>query len=83
MKKNATIQVAGDRVAVEIPVGTMKARFFRARRQVTTLLRQAVNSSRQPKTDSFGRQRLHAGEISREQDALSERTPEVKEFANA
>jgi hypothetical protein len=50
---------------------------------VTTLLRQAVNSSRQPKTDSFGRQRLHAGEISREQDALSERTPEVKEFANA
>jgi RNA polymerase sigma-70 factor (ECF subfamily) len=69
--------------ALGIPVGTMKARFFRARRQVTTLLRQAVNSSRQPKTDVFVRQRLQAGEIGRNQDHLLERTPEAKEFANA
>jgi hypothetical protein len=56
---------------------------FRARKQLTPLLRQAVNSSRQPKTDAFVRQRLHTGEISREQDDLAERTPEVKEFTNA
>jgi RNA polymerase sigma-70 factor (ECF subfamily) len=56
--------------ALGIPIGTLKARFFRARRQVTTLMRRAVNSSRQPKTYAFGRHRLHADKISREQDAL-------------
>jgi RNA polymerase sigma-70 factor (ECF subfamily) len=49
--------------ALGIPLGTMKARFFRARRQMITLLRQAINSSRQPKTDAFSRHRLHAGEL--------------------
>lgn len=35
--------------ALGVPVGTLKARFFRARMQVTALMRQAINSPRQTK----------------------------------
>lgn len=35
--------------ALGVPVGTLKARFFRARMQVTALMRQAVNSPRHTK----------------------------------
>lgn len=36
--------------ALGVPEGTLKARFFRARKQVTTLMRKAVNSPRHAKT---------------------------------
>jgi RNA polymerase sigma-70 factor, ECF subfamily len=35
--------------ALGVPEGTLKARFFRARMQVTALMRQAINSTRHTK----------------------------------
>ena len=37
--------------ALGVPEGTLKARFFRARLQVTALMRQAINSPRPPKNE--------------------------------
>ena len=41
--------------ALGVPEGTLKARFFRARMQVTALMRQAINSPRHAKNGRNGR----------------------------
>jgi RNA polymerase sigma-70 factor (ECF subfamily) len=63
--------------------GTLKARFFRARRQMTTLMREAANPSHHPKDDTLGRQATSRCKASRERHDLCEQTPEVEEFACA
>lgn len=49
--------------ALGVPVGTLKARFFRARMQVTALMRQAVNSPRRTKTSQKRDSEVHRNRL--------------------
>lgn len=49
--------------ALGVPEGTLKARFFRARMQVTALMRQAVNSPGHAKTDQRRTSTVHRARL--------------------
>lgn len=49
--------------ALGVPEGTLKARFFRARMQVTALMRQAANSPRRTKTSQKLGSEVHRGRL--------------------
>jgi RNA polymerase sigma-70 factor (ECF subfamily) len=70
--------------ALGIPLATMKARFFRARRQVTTLMRNAVNSPRNAKAHGDGRppQKPSYGRASQESGTISQSELLNRELVN-